>query len=544
MRKLKQKNIYYLALFLVFISSLIGLGSWGLTETSESRYAQISKEMLQSDNYLQPKLLGINHLHKPPFTYYITTIGYKIFGVNEFGARFFLQVALLIQLILVFKIADLFFKNRRMALNTMLIYFSLPLVLISVRNLTTDAYLNTFILGSIYYWLKFTNRQEIKLYLYLFFVFLGLIMNTKGPVGLVFPILLILTQKQVLRIKFKISYHFILAFLLFLVISLFWMGLLYKEIPSLFNYFLDEQILKRIGTKSYNRTKPFWYFLVIFPIIIIPWFFIVFRGLKLNFLKGDEKAIKLFSLNILIILLLFSSFTTKLILYILPISLFVSLLCAKVLSISEEYFLKKYNLYLISLLGLILITISILPILDAKFSINYFKLLLIIIFCGVLILGTYKFIRFKTVKTTAISSIFGLGILLLSTLFFSNNNIQINSVKTILDYINNTPELKNKTIVVYDYLLPSASLYSGKDIVTINNGHNTTERDTRFEKENNWRKFIINAKSEDGIKRMDSIFKSDIILFSRKKHELPEKFRNYQNELPNKLDFDKWILYY
>jgi len=56
-------------LFVILMTTLlvccIGLGSWGLTETSESRYAQISKEMHESNDYVHPKLLEVNHYHKP-----------------------------------------------------------------------------------------------------------------------------------------------------------------------------------------------------------------------------------------------------------------------------------------------------------------------------------------------------------------------------------------------------------------------------------------------------------------------------------------------
>lgn len=113
-------------LFLLFVVFNIGLGSFGLAETSEARYAQISNEMLTSGDFLHPTLMGIEHLHKPPLTYYITSLGCKIFGVNEFGTRFFLGIALLLQVYLVYRIAHLVYKDEKRAYASALIYLLYP----------------------------------------------------------------------------------------------------------------------------------------------------------------------------------------------------------------------------------------------------------------------------------------------------------------------------------------------------------------------------------------------------------------------------------
>ena len=86
-----MKNKLYILLGITFIGLTFLLGSWGLTESSEGRYATIAKEMLVNNDFINPTLLGIKHLHKPPATYYITALGYEIFGINEFGTRFFID---------------------------------------------------------------------------------------------------------------------------------------------------------------------------------------------------------------------------------------------------------------------------------------------------------------------------------------------------------------------------------------------------------------------------------------------------------------------
>ncbi|HUH45686.1 MAG TPA: glycosyltransferase family 39 protein [Arenibacter sp.] len=189
---------YPVFILVVFLILIAGLGSYGLAETSEARYAEISREMLLNSDYMNPELLGVFHFHKPPITYYITTLGYQVFGINEFGARFFLQVAIIIQLLLVYRIADLLYHNKRIAFMSGPIYFSLPIILISSRNLTTDTFLSTFILTAIYCWQVYVLKNKIG-FLYLFYVLTGLAILTKGPVALLFILVNIAMDKLIYK---------------------------------------------------------------------------------------------------------------------------------------------------------------------------------------------------------------------------------------------------------------------------------------------------------------------------------------------------------
>ena len=54
----------------------VGLGSFGLVEPSDARYAEIANEMWISGDFVMPTLLGIPHFHKPPLIYWISGAGY------------------------------------------------------------------------------------------------------------------------------------------------------------------------------------------------------------------------------------------------------------------------------------------------------------------------------------------------------------------------------------------------------------------------------------------------------------------------------------
>ncbi|WP_086476916.1 MULTISPECIES: hypothetical protein [Arenibacter] len=59
----KTTSFRYFLIFpaIVFILLIARIGSYDLEETSETRYAEISREMLVSSDYLPSQLLGIYH---------------------------------------------------------------------------------------------------------------------------------------------------------------------------------------------------------------------------------------------------------------------------------------------------------------------------------------------------------------------------------------------------------------------------------------------------------------------------------------------------
>jgi 4-amino-4-deoxy-L-arabinose transferase-like glycosyltransferase len=73
---------------LCYVLFVLGLGDIGLIGPDEPRYAAIAREMLASGDYITPRLYGVPWFEKPPLMYWLAALGYKLFGINEFGARF------------------------------------------------------------------------------------------------------------------------------------------------------------------------------------------------------------------------------------------------------------------------------------------------------------------------------------------------------------------------------------------------------------------------------------------------------------------------
>ena len=541
---MKFKVIVFL--FASFFLLNINLGSWGVTETSEARYAEISKEMLESGDFIHPTLMGIAHYHKPPLTYYITTLGYKIFGVNEYGARFFLQVAIIIQLLLIYQIALLLFKDETIAFSAMLIYFSLPLVLISSRNLTTDAYLNTSVLAAIYFWLSYRLKNFKPHYIYLFFLMLGISFEIKGPIGFIFVFVFILSYYFVSKQRMRLSIHHLFGFLCFLAVAFSWYLIILQERPLLWDYFFENQLVKRAISQSYHRGKPFWFYLLIVPLIALPWFpFLVHQSIKkFKHLRKEKSWDYILLLTITITLLIFSIFKTKLILYVLPSFGFVALLSAQLISKVELKTQNIYNKVILTIAFIISTSIIAVSLIGHDFNFNGFLALAIAVISALAFFILNKKHYSKSyLRTVWLGYAFGCLILIVGNDFLIQNQANLKSTKPVMAFI--AKELKDtQTIFAYNYLLPSAEFYSDKKIVTLNNGHNTVQRETQFESDDHWKPYNLDVQTEDGIKQALEGVKTNAVLIVRKKIDIRRSHNNLVENFKHTKDFGVWRIYY
>lgn len=543
-----MKNKLYLFLVVAFITLTVMLGNWGLTDSSEARYAQIGKEMFVNGDFINPTLLGIKHLHKPPLTYYLTALGYQIFGINEFGARFFMQLALIFQLVLIYKITLLLYKNEKIAFAASLIYFSLPITVIAVRTLTTDAYLTTFILASIYFWLLY--KQQFKPYLlYLFYFFLGLVFETKGPVGFIVPLTFIITHKLIYKDKIEINIHQFLGFALFLLVSASWYIVAINNNQGLFDYFFNNQLVERVSENKFKRGKPFYYYILLMPLIGLPWVFYLFFYFKKNIktIFNDMKTDFILLVTFSVLFIILSISTSKLILYVLPLYYIIAIFSAKYLSDISEKNIKLFStIYL-----LLILIITFLPVLLAFLNLNIgleinktYALILLGLFVVISLSITNKVPNSNFLKPAYLGVVFICSIIMSANYLFKDNELKINSAKPISKFIQENSSEKPQ-IIVYNYLLPSLPFYLNQNITTINHGRYTTQREVQFETNNNWKAYLINYfDTKDRARILEINVDKPTYLIKRKKDIFPDTLQVLVKKLNRKKEFETFEVYY
>ncbi|MGN0835902.1 MAG: ArnT family glycosyltransferase [Akkermansia sp.] len=171
-------------LALVLLLRLVSLGLYPLMDTTEARYAEMARKMLETGQWLQPQFdYGVPFWGKPPLSFWASAGSMLLFGVHAFGAR----VAPFVCMLLVGLCCALWpFGTRRaeQATASALVLLSSAMGFVAAGAVMTDAFLT---LGVVLVMLSF-RRVMLgggRVWGYLFFVGLGLGLLSKGPLVLV-----------------------------------------------------------------------------------------------------------------------------------------------------------------------------------------------------------------------------------------------------------------------------------------------------------------------------------------------------------------------
>jgi len=79
-------------------------GTWSLPliDRDEPRFAEASREMIERRDYIVPYFNNQLRLDKPPLTYWAQTVSYRVFGENDFAARFPSAIAAALTALVIF----------------------------------------------------------------------------------------------------------------------------------------------------------------------------------------------------------------------------------------------------------------------------------------------------------------------------------------------------------------------------------------------------------------------------------------------------------
>jgi len=339
-------------LLLVFLSLFffMGLGHVHLFDWDEINFAESAREMILTGDYMKVQIDFKPFWEKPPMFFWLQVISMKIFGINEFAARFPNALMGLFYLLTLYHIGKRH-RDETFGFLWALLFMGSLLPHLYFKSGIIDPVFNYFIFLSVYYlWQAVEKDNQNKAFTLLAGLFSGLSFLTKGPVGLLIVLLVVGSYILLKKLKYFPKPSQIFGFTMgFVGIVSMWLAVeLWQNGVDNMLKFIEYQI-ELFTQPVATHGQPFYYHFVVvflgcFPISILGLPLLISRE------KTEDNLRLWMQLLFWVVMLLFSVTTTKIVHYSSMTYLPLSFLAAEFVS---DYLKrgKKWPHYIIVLLG-------------------------------------------------------------------------------------------------------------------------------------------------------------------------------------------------
>lgn len=247
------------------------IGGVHLFDWDEINFAEISREMMASGDYLSIQVNYTPFFEKPPFFMWLQVLSMKVFGIDEFSARLPNAVAGIITLVLLYRLGR-HWLGRRFGLLWALMYLGAVLPTVYHKSGIIDPWFNLFIFSSLMAWMKGVTAEKAGKWFLLSGLLSGLAVLTKGPVGPLLIGLVIIGQRLFTRDGRYLPFTGWLQFMLgSLLLPGLWFGVTWMSNgPDWIVAFLHYQVELFTESVAGHRGFPGYHFVValfgIFPV--------------------------------------------------------------------------------------------------------------------------------------------------------------------------------------------------------------------------------------------------------------------------------------
>ncbi len=300
-----------------------GLGVYGFIDPDEGRYSEIPREMIETGDFITPRLNYVKYFEKPIMHYWLTAAAFMTFGQNEFAGRVVPVSLGLLGCVMTFLLALRVTRDFRAGVISGLILASSVLWFGISRLNITDMTLTFFFTGSLYFFRLWIDDTERKSWLVMFYVFMALAVMSKGLIGVVLPggiaVIYSLLTGQGKKILSRIFSPVAIA--IFFAVCATWFVPVCRANHDFFDFFFVREHFLRYTTTIHERWQPFWFFGPVLLAGFVPWTGLlldVFRAIFGKCRLIDKKDGVLLGLWFLMPFVFFSLSNSKLVTYILP----------------------------------------------------------------------------------------------------------------------------------------------------------------------------------------------------------------------------------
>jgi 4-amino-4-deoxy-L-arabinose transferase-like glycosyltransferase len=299
------------------------LGIRPLYKADESRYAEISREMVASGDWLTPRLNGFKYFEKPPLQYWTTAVFFELLGEHDWVARLWSALLGFAGIILTFRAGNRLFGAPSGAYAAAVLAGS-PLYILLGQVNTLDMGVSFFLAAAI-----FAAALERPLW---FWTACALAVLSKGLIGVVLPggalALYILVRRDWSMIR---RLRPVAGGALFLAITAPWFIAVSAANPEFAHFFFVQEHFQRFTTQMHQRVHPWWYFVPVLAAGMAPWL-VPLAAAAWRAVRSRGDAELLLWCWALVVFVFFSASGSKLPPYILPIFPALAVLATRALA--------------------------------------------------------------------------------------------------------------------------------------------------------------------------------------------------------------------
>jgi 4-amino-4-deoxy-L-arabinose transferase-like glycosyltransferase len=266
--------------FFVIIALWLGIAASirQLSVPDEGRYADITRWMVESGDWLTPRIDGIPFFHKPPLLHWLGGGLMEIFGIHVWVMRLVPVFAGMVMLLSVFwfvsrhaeaKISQTLARSSVLVLATSLLFYG------SSQYINHDLLVAAWISLTVFAFADYAIKGEKKS-LFLGYFAAALALLSKGLIGVLIPGMILLPW-----LIFSGNWRRIpallnpLGLILFFAIISPWLYLAEQKYPNFLHYFFVEQQFDRFGGKQFNNKQPWFFYVGCLAISFLPWLLLV-----------------------------------------------------------------------------------------------------------------------------------------------------------------------------------------------------------------------------------------------------------------------------
>jgi 4-amino-4-deoxy-L-arabinose transferase-like glycosyltransferase len=297
-------------------------------EPDEGRYAEIPREMSATGDWVTPRLNAVKYFEKPPLQYWATAALDTVFGPSEWSARFWSCALAFLCIPLAYGFAHHLYGTEAAGIGAATILGMSPFVAIVGQLNLLDSGLAFFLTASMFAFLRARaeppgSRSE-RLWMLASSVTLGLAILSKGIVAVVLGGGTLAVHMLVTgEVRSWRRWHLPVTVPALLLITVPWFVVVSLRNPEFPEFFFIHEHLARYLTDVSDRVQPWWYFLPMLLVGVLPFTACFVRAAQSGWRSGLRNPANSDAVFLWIwcafVLLFFSASHSKLPPYILPL---------------------------------------------------------------------------------------------------------------------------------------------------------------------------------------------------------------------------------